>query len=80
MNEFRVYIEASIPVEVDATSEELAKLAEGKVVESLEEKLRAKVYGFQLEAEHFFDFGKITEVDGEECDDGSGYDFPSLRL
>jgi hypothetical protein len=80
MPEFRVYIEANIPVEVDATSEELAKLAEGEVVASLEEKLQAKVYGFQLEAEHFVEFGQVTEVDGEECDDGSGYDFPYFRL
>jgi hypothetical protein len=80
MNTLRVYIEASIPVAVDATSEELKKLAEGKVVESLEEKLQAKVYGFRLEAEHFTDFGQVTEVDGEECDDGSGYDFPYFRL
>jgi hypothetical protein len=80
MNTLRVYIEASIPVAVDATGEELMKLAEGKVVASLEEKLQAKVYGFQLEAEHFVEFGRVTEVDGEECDDGSGYDFPAFRL
>jgi hypothetical protein len=80
MPEFRVYIEASIPVEVDATSEELAKLAEGEVVESLEEKLQAKVYGFRLEAKHFTDFGQVTEVDGEWCNDRSSYDFPSFRL
>jgi hypothetical protein len=80
MHEFRVYIEANIPMEVDATSEELAKLAEGKVVESLEEKLQAKIYGLKLEAEHFFDFGEVTEVDGEACDDGSGYGFPPFRL
>jgi hypothetical protein len=80
MSEFRVYIKANIPVEVEATNYELARLAKGEVVESLEEKLQNKIYGFRLEAEHFIDFGEVTEVDGEECDDGSGYDFPTLWL
>jgi molybdopterin converting factor small subunit len=80
MNDFRIYVETEISVEVEATSEELAKLAEGEVVESLEEKLQDKIYGFQLEAEHFINFGEVTEVDGEECAAGGGYAFPYLRL
>jgi hypothetical protein len=80
MSEFRVYIKANIPVEVEATNYELARLAKGEVVESLEEKLQDKIYGFQLEAEHFINFGEVTEVDGEECAAGGGYAFPYLRL